>query len=255
MLFKLIEIFVALTEIRSAAIDALIQQQDEIVGGLCAVTNCTDGYECRKDKTTNETSCITKCNLGYCYNDGACIHVENQNVSCSCNNDPTGFYMGRRCEFYASQAWVIGVSAGVGGALIIIIIVVSVCRCRRSGKKDAPIDNARKDEEATWLSPVDKSDDSYEEELLLYTIANRKRTSKSGRANPDEASIIYGEEQMLGTYALSGQHAVTNYRTGWKPSLQNIPVDKELKIPRPGLHESSNNYWHPINGRISVSSM
>ncbi|XP_078701313.1 uncharacterized protein LOC144927632 [Branchiostoma floridae x Branchiostoma belcheri] len=248
-------------EIRAAAVKVVLEQvaeePDLIEGGPCAVANCPNGYECQQDETTGDATCVTKCTIGYCHNNGTCFHVENQPVYCSCNHDPTGFYVGAMCEFYAPQAWVIGVSVGVGGFLIIIIIVVSVCRCRRTGKKDG---DRRKEEEATWLSPVDKRekrrarDDSFAEELPLYTIANRKRASKGGRTNPDPASIVYGEEQMLGIHAMSGPQAENNYRTGWQPRLQHIPTDKELKIPRPGLYERRNNYWRPIDGRISVSS-
>ncbi|XP_066305462.1 uncharacterized protein [Branchiostoma lanceolatum] len=252
------------SEILAVVTEQVIQQVAQnpglIQAGVCAVTNCPKGYECKND-TTGKATCATKCTDGYCYNEGTCFHVENQPVYCSCSNDPTGFYVGARCEFYASQTLVIGVTVGVGSLMIIIIIVVSVCRCRRPAKKETPIDEPREEVEATWLSPVSKRKrksargDSYEEELPLYTIANRKRTTNGGRTNPEAAYIVYGEEQMLGTHALSGQHAANGHRQGWKPSLQNIPVGKELKIPRPGLYEGSNNYWHPIDGRVSVSSM
>ncbi|XP_066264601.1 uncharacterized protein [Branchiostoma lanceolatum] len=249
------------SEIKAAAIEQIIEsvseQSDETAGGLCAVTSCPKGYVCQAKESSGEVTCATKCTGGYCYNSGTCFHVEDQPVYCSCSYDPTGFYVGTRCDFYASQTLVVGVSVGVGSLMIIIIIVVSVCRCRRPAKKEIPVNEPRTEEEATWLSPASKRkrksdrDDSYAEELPLYTIANRKRTTNGGRNTPDVASIVYGEEQMLGTHALSGH----NYRQGWKPSLQNIQVGKELKIPRPGLYEDSTNYWHTIDGRVSVSSM
>ncbi|XP_066305456.1 interphotoreceptor matrix proteoglycan 2-like [Branchiostoma lanceolatum] len=111
-------------------------QQD----GLCS-PSCGEGV-CNVTTAYGVLVAQCVCKENYCFNSGTCDF--DGGPKCRCDDDPTGFYTGDRCNFYASQPLVIGVGAGVGGLLLIIIIALSICLCCRRNKKGADFERFRK---------------------------------------------------------------------------------------------------------------
>ncbi|XP_035661710.1 translation initiation factor IF-2-like [Branchiostoma floridae] len=241
--------------------------QQQIDGDLCEYTKtCQPGYTC----VSTSGTCISKCNAttgDYCSNDGRCVHTPGRDVFCTCNHDPTGFYVGEKCEFYASQALVIGLGAGVGGLLLIIIITLSVCLCCRRNKKGGDFERQLTPDNAYWTheekAPMTKQTDDMQDEMPLYSMVNKRQTYSedsygSEKNNVARASRLSSQDR--GSYATPTRDRERstndsflhgNLRTfgghdnrayDWAPSLENVPVDQKFKLPRARV-STSNNQW------------
>ncbi|KAI8496588.1 Mucin-12 [Branchiostoma belcheri] len=248
-------------DINREAAEKLLPQID---GDLCKyrVTNCSIGYKCVPDKGT----CISKCKfvdttVKFCSNEGTCVHLEDSDVFCKCDHDPTGFYMGERCEFYASQPLVIGLGAGAGGLILIIIIALSVCLCCRRKKKDSDFERQLTSDNAYWSPdekvPMTEKTDSIHDEMPLYSMVNKRQTyfedssgseknnlkresrlsSQDGYVMPSRERSANNSSFLHGNLQTYGGH--DNRAFDWRPSVANVPIDQvnimSMSTDCPGL--------------------
>ncbi|XP_019636285.1 PREDICTED: mucin-5AC-like [Branchiostoma belcheri] len=103
------------------------------VSALCP-SGCGPDANCSATQTNGVWGAQCVCADNYCKNGGHCEVIPDVGLKCSCLSDTRGFYSGARCETFASQTAIIGGAAGVGGALIIIIMALAsyVCYSRRN---------------------------------------------------------------------------------------------------------------------------
>ncbi|XP_035661531.1 uncharacterized protein LOC118405837 [Branchiostoma floridae] len=187
-----------------------------------------------------------------------------------------GFYMGDRCEFYASQPLVIGLGAGVGGLLLIIIITLSICLCCRRKREQHEFEGAPLPDNAYWtlydtMSVTNKTEDTHDE-MPLHSVANKREVrfdDSSGQekniaststanhlTNPDKGHVKY----QVSSYAAPTweRPTTTNHsflhgdlRTssdeenpvnGSNPGVRNVPIGQEYKLPRATV-TTSTSYW------------
>ncbi|CAH1248921.1 Hypp8478 [Branchiostoma lanceolatum] len=245
-----------------------IQPTDEEIAqvqtGLCS-PGCGEHGVC--NVTTVYGVLVAKCmcngTYNYCYNNGHCDFDEGP--TCRCDDDPTGFYMGDRCNFYASQPLVIGVGAGAGGLLLIIIITLSICLCCRRKKKGGDYERSLPIDNSYWSPdeklPMTKQTDDIPDEMPLYSMVNKRQkysddSSDSEKNNLTRASRLSSQDR--GSYVMPTRERPANNSYGngnlqtfggrdnrafdWKPTVKNVPTHQEYKLPRARL-STSNNQW------------
>ncbi|XP_019613661.1 PREDICTED: chondroitin sulfate proteoglycan 5-like [Branchiostoma belcheri] len=110
-----------------------MQLSQEALQGLSSSTLCTlscgTAASCKLRDVYGTLVAECRCDQGYCHNSGTCEFLQGTGPVCRCGADPSGFYSGPRCELYAPRALVILVGAGVGGLLVLLTSVLSVCLC------------------------------------------------------------------------------------------------------------------------------
>eukprot|EP00058_Branchiostoma_floridae_P019842 XP_002605332.1 hypothetical protein BRAFLDRAFT_74157 [Branchiostoma floridae] len=152
---------------------------------------CTDGKcNLRTAYGVLLTECV--CLDNHCKNGGQCSYEDGP--KCRCNHDPTGFYTGDRCEFYASQPLVIGLGAGVGGLLLIIIITLSICLCCRRRREEHDFGGAPLPDNAYWtlydtMSVTNKTEDTHDE-MPLHSVANKRQVHFDNSSSQEENSTF-----------------------------------------------------------------
>ncbi|XP_019636291.1 PREDICTED: mucin-17-like [Branchiostoma belcheri] len=217
-------------DLDQVAVEKVLEQINKVPGGLCSVVKCEVGYN-KNCSNSLDPTCVSRCEYdkNFCKNHGQCVHTSGQDVFCNCDHDPTGFYMGGRCEFYASQPLVIGVGAGVGGFLFVIIIALSICLCCRRQKKGGDFERQQMSDHPYWTpdekSPMTKQTDDIPDEMPLYSMVNKRQTysedsSGSEKNNLTRASRLSNQERD--GYVMPAREQPANNSLGYYEHLQTF---------------------------------
>ncbi|XP_078700770.1 uncharacterized protein LOC144927295 [Branchiostoma floridae x Branchiostoma belcheri] len=127
-----------------------MQLSQEALQGLSSSALCTlscgTAASCTLRDVYGTLVAECRCDDGYCLNSGTCEFLQGTGPVCRCGADPSGFYSGARCELYAPRALVILFAAGVGGLLVLLSSVLSVCLCvkNRLNQLDSYLDIVEK---------------------------------------------------------------------------------------------------------------
>ncbi|XP_067673802.1 uncharacterized protein [Haliotis asinina] len=113
------------------------QYQDQT--GQVSCKACAGKLSTSGTKSTNVSSCVSKCKLetGYCKNNGICRDETDGSVTCDCSEYYTGDTCTVRRSLESNLPWVIiGVCIGIF-VLLVAVLAIGCCCCRRGRSSDS----------------------------------------------------------------------------------------------------------------------
>ncbi|XP_052814593.1 serine-rich adhesin for platelets-like [Mya arenaria] len=229
------------------------------------IAECRPGYSCNP-RGNSSIICTPVCyltnHLKECQNGGVCYYDEPRNATmCRCPETDEHIYSGDLCQdktdkLALSLPYIIGITAGVGGALLLfaIVLLVILC-CRRSNQEGkghlsdfgpGPDYNDVPTEARRSLSEGPSSSSAFfhgrEHRVVTDSIGNPTylyQPDGKRKHSIEDSHVNYGYQDNESD-VMSG--AYTEIKPG--SSLSNLNLPEKFEIERPKLKPAANNPYY-----------